>query len=60
MFDDLSKFLGEKKTVKFLKGLVNNYKFKNITYVELSNFAEKIKKGGKKVLDSYVFGEKAI
>ena len=60
MFDDLSKFLGEKKTVKFLKGLVNNYKFKNITYIELSNFAEKIKKGCKKVLDSYVFGEKAI
>lgn len=60
MFDDLSNFLGEKKTFKFLNGLANNYKYKNITYEELSSFAEKIKKGGKKVLDSYVFGEKAI
>ena len=59
-FNELSKFLGEKKTYKFLKGLSTNYKYKNITYNELRSFAEKIKSGSKKLLDGYVLGETAV
>ncbi len=57
MFDDLLKNMGEKKFYSFLKGLSNNYKYKNITYSELKEFAEKKYKGSKKLLDGWVYGQ---
>lgn len=60
MFDELFNFLGQKQAFKFFKGLLTNYKYKNLTYNELRNFAKKIKSGAEKVLDGYVLGEKAI
>lgn len=60
MFYDLYKFMGEKKFYKFLKSLSSNYKYKNITYVELKNLAEKIKRGSTIILDGYVSGETTV
>ena len=60
MFNDCYEYMGERKFYKFLQALSSNYKYKNITYKELKNLAEKIKKGSAKLLDGYVNGETAI
>ncbi len=60
MFYDLYKFMGEKKFYKFLNSLSSNYKYKNITYSDLRNLAEKIKRGSTIILDGYVSGETAV
>ncbi len=57
MFDDLLQNMGEKKFYSFLKGLLNNYKYKNITYNDLKEFAEKKHKGSKNLLDGWVYGQ---
>ena len=60
MFNDLYEFMGENKFYKFLSSLSSNYKYQNITYNNLKNLAEKVKRGSGKLLDGYVLGETAI
>ncbi len=60
MFYELYKLMGEKKFYSFLKGLASNYKYKNITYLELSEFAEKKYRGASKLLNGYVYGEISV
>ena len=59
-FNELYLYMGEKKFLSALKGVVNNYKYQNITYKELVNLFDKKKSGSKKLLDSFVYGESSV
>ena len=59
-FNELYLYMGEKKFLSALKGVVNNYKYQNITYKELVNLFDKKKSGSKQLLDSFVYGESSV
>lgn len=60
MFYDLYNFMGKKKFLKTMQGLVNNYKYKNVTYDVITRHFNNKKKGAKDILDGYVLGNTAI
>ena len=60
MFDDLCNFMGEKKFLSAMQGLVNNYKYKNVSYDTVKRHFNNKKKGADSILDGYVLGETAI
>ena len=60
MFYKLYEYMGAKKFNEFLKSILNNYSYKNITYENLKSLAENKKKGSKDFLDGYVLGITAI
>ncbi len=60
MFNELNEYMGDKKFFKFLKSIIKNYKYRNITTQDLLTLAEKTKRGSEELLKNYVNGVSVV